>query len=107
LNNNINANQVIFSQEQVDNLSSLYCINRIDDHLKVLSSVKIASLAENAPPRILLILEIYFYDDKVDTLSFNLQNYEYDEIVYLTKNIRSNEFLLQEIDNFLAGDLVE
>jgi hypothetical protein len=43
----------------------------------------------------------------VDTLSFDLHNYEYDEIIHLIKNIRGNEFLLQEVDNLLGGDIVE
>jgi hypothetical protein len=105
--NNIGFNQIVFSQKQIDTLSSSHFINRIDDHLKIVSSIDVVSIAEHAPPRILLLLEIYYNNNRVDTLSFDLNNYEYDDIIHLAKNIRDNEFLLQEVDNFLGGDIVE
>ena len=104
---NYTTNPVILSQEQINYLSSLHFINQIDDNLKTVSSVNIISTTDELPPRVLLALEIYFYDKKVDTLRFDLHNYMYDDIVHLVRNVRSNEFLLQEIDNFLAGDIVE
>jgi hypothetical protein len=55
----------------------------------------------------MLLLEIYYNNNKVDTLSFDLHDYKYEEIIHLAKNIRDNDFLLQEVDNFLAGDIVE
>lgn len=103
----MNSNQVIFSKEQIEHLSSLYFINKIDTNLKAVSSVELVQIIGDSPLRIKLILELYFYDKKVDTLSFDLHNYEYDDIVHITKNIKDNEFLLQEIDNYLAGDIVE
>ena len=106
-NNSLITNNFAFSQQQIDHLSSLHRINQIDENLKVISSVKVITLAANLPPRVLLALEIYFYNRKVDTLSFNLHNYKYEDIVDIAQNVRSNEFLLQEIDNFLAGDIVE
>ena len=101
------TNKFAFSQQQIDHLSTLYRINQIDENLKVISSVKVITIAERLPPRVLLVLEIYFYNKKIDTLSFDLHNYEYADIVHIAQNVRSNEFLLQEIDNFLAGDIVE
>jgi hypothetical protein len=107
LDNNFITNSVMFNQQQIDYLSSLHFINQIDASLKAVSSIDINSIADNVPPRVLLALEIYFYDRKVDILRFDLHNYEYDEIVHIARNVRDNEFLLQEIDNFLAGDIVE
>ena len=105
--NSVSFNQTMFTQEQIDYLTSSHFINRIDDHLKIVSSINIINPAEHTPPRVLLLLEIYYNNNKVDTLSFDLHDYEYEEIIQLAKNIRDNEFLLQEVDNFLGGDIVE
>ena len=101
------SNQPGFTREQIDYLSSMHFINRIDDHLRIVSSIDMSSVAEHIPPRILLLLEIFYNNNRVDTLSFDLNNYEYDDIVHLAKNIRDNEFILQEVDIFLAGDVGE
>lgn len=101
------SNQTTFTQEQVDYLSSLHFINKIDNHLKAVSSINVLTFSADSPPRVVMQLEIYYNDDKVDTLSFDLHNYDYNEIIFSAKNIRSNEFIMQEIDNFLAGDVVE
>ena len=53
----------------------------------------------------ILALEMYYDDNKFDTLTFDLHNYSYDEIIDVARDIRSNEFILQEVDNFLAGDI--
>lgn len=105
--NTYRLNQMAFTKEQAESLSSLHIINRIDDHLKIVSGIDIINSVKNIPPRVILLLEIFYNSNKVDTLSFDLHNYEYDEIVHLVKNIRDNEFLLQEVDNLLGGDIVE
>jgi hypothetical protein len=105
--NTIGFNQTAFSQDQIDYLTSLHVINRIDAQLKIVSSIDIIDSVEHIPPRVILELEIYYNNLKVDTLSFDLHDYEYEEIIHLTKNIHENEFLLQEVDNFLAGDIAE
>ena len=102
-----NINEKTFSAEQVEKLSSLHFINRIDDYMKIVSSIEITNASANYAPRIMLLLDIFYHDDKVDTLSFDLHNYEFNEIVDVAKNIRYNEFILQEVDNFLGGDIVE
>ena len=107
LTSSFNFNQTTFSQEQIDYLSSFHFINRIDDHLKIVSSIEIINISPHTPPRVLLQLEIYYNNNKVDTLNFDLHDYQYEEIIHLAKNIRDNEFLLQEVDNFLGGDIVE
>ena len=105
--NNIKSSQTGFTQAQIDYLSSLHFINRIDDHLRIVSSVDVSSVAEHIPARVLLLLEIYYNNNRVDTLSFDLNNYGYEDIIHLAKNIRENEFILQEVDIFLAGDIGE
>ena len=105
--NTYRLNQMDFTKEQIESLLSLHIINRIDDHLKIVSGIDIINNGADLPPRVILLLEIFYNSNRVDTLSFDLHNYEYDEIIYLIKNIRDNEFLLQEVDNLLGGDIVE
>lgn len=99
------ANPIVFSQDQIDYLSSLHFINNIDAHLRIVSSISIAETADESTLRITLELEIYYDDQRVDTLSFDLHHYGYDDIVDIVQNIRSNEFLLQEVDNYLSGGM--
>lgn len=105
-NNTFNTNQTNLSQTQIDHLSSLHFINKIDRHLRLLSSIKIVN-GNNLPTRITLNLEIFYDNHPTGSLSFDLHNYEYEEIAGLAQNIRSNEYILQEVDNFLSGDVVE
>lgn len=106
-NNSISSNQTIFNQTQIDYLSSLHFINTIDHHLRILSSIKLISAAMNTPPRVMLQLEIYYDNHQTGSLSFDLHNYGYADIIAVAQNIRSNDFILQEVDNFLSGDVVE
>ena len=95
------------SKEQIEHLSSLHYINRIDDHLKAVASIRVVNSSASIPARVILVLEIYYDDKKVDVLSFDLHNYSYDDIIEVVTDIRSNEFILHEVDNFLSGDIVE
>lgn len=99
------SDEKTFSQEQIEYLSSLSFINRIDEHLRIVSAVKILATAGGYPPRVVLMLEIYYDDQKIDNLSFDLHGYDYEDIVELARNVRSSEFILQEVDNLLAGDI--
>ena len=105
--NSIRPNQAALTQEQIDHLTSSHFINRIDDHLKIVSSIEVASTADDPLLRVTLQLEIYYNNLRFDSLSFNLHDYKYEEILHLAKNIRDNEFILQEVDIFLAGDVGE
>jgi hypothetical protein len=107
LAHNLGFNQAVFSQQQIDYLTSFHFINKIDTQLTVVSSIDFVPYAEHTPPRIILMLEIYYNNLRVDTLNFDLKNYGYEDIIHLAKNIRDNEFLLYEIDNFLGGDVGE
>lgn len=99
--------QAEFSPAQIEYLSSLHFINTIDKHLKVISSVNVLGKAMNTVPRITLLLEVFYDNHQVGDLSFDLHNYSFDDIVTTAQRIRDNEFILQEIDNFLSGDVVE
>jgi hypothetical protein len=106
-NSSIGSNQIRFSQAQIDYLASQHFINKIDHHLRIISSVDVLSHTANNEPRVILKLEIYYDNHQSGSLSFNLHNYEYDEVLAIAKNVRDNEFILHEIDNLLSGDVIE
>jgi hypothetical protein len=93
----------MLDQSQIEQLSTLCFINRIDDHLRIVSGVRIPPDPAYGPNRVLLLLEIFYEDEKVSTMSFNLQDYEYDEIVEVAQNIRTNDFILHEVDQMLSS----
>ena len=101
----IKSNDVVFSKEQIKYLSSLHFINRIDDHLKSVNNVNIVDTTDTSPARVILVLELYYDDNKVDMLTFDLHNYYYEDIIEVAKDIRSSEFIMQEVDNFLSGSI--
>jgi hypothetical protein len=97
--------ETMLNQAQIDHLSTLCFINKIDEHVNIVSAVRISTADEGVPVRTLLVLEIYFLGDKVSEMSFDLHNYDYDDIVTVAKNLRSNDFIMQAVDNHLAGDI--
>jgi hypothetical protein len=101
----IKSNDIVFSKEQIEYLSSLHFINRIDDHLKSVNNVNIVEISDTIPVRVILSLDIYYDDNKIDILTFDLHNYNYDDIIEIAKDIRSSEFIMQEVDNFLSGSI--
>jgi len=106
-NSTLNHGQIHYSQSQIDSLAGQHFINNIDHHLRVISSINIKHQTANAIPSVILEIEIYYDSHYSGSLSFTLHNYEYDEILAIAKNIRGNEPILQEVDNFLSGDVIE
>ncbi len=94
-----------FSQQQIDYLGSMHFINRIDDHLRIVTNVEVVPVTKGMQSRVVLLLDLIYDDEKVDTLSFNLHNYSFDEVVHEARHIKDNEYLMQQVDNFLAGDI--
>lgn len=103
----IESDQIHYSQAQIDYLSSQHFINKIDHHLRIISSIRIVNNTVNTEPNVILKIDIYYDNHQSGSLSFNLHNYEYEEILTIAKNIHSNEYILHEIDNLLSGDVVE
>lgn len=99
------SNTGLFSDEQIEYLSALHFINRIDDHLRVVTNVKVLPVEQGQPSRVVLLLDLMYDDHKIDTISFNLHNYSFDEVVHEARNIKDNEYILQHVDNVLAGDI--
>lgn len=103
----IDSRKIGLDQEQINNLASMHFINTIDHHLRVLSSIKVIPGTEADASRITLCLDIFYDNHQTGTLSFDLHHYEYEDIVAVAQNIRGNELIMQEIDNFLSGDVIE
>lgn len=103
----IDAGKIRYTRSQIDDLASQHFINNIDHHLRVISSVRVVGDAASAAPQVILELEIYYDNHPSGRLSFNLHNYEYEEILGVARDIRGNEFILHEVDNLLSGDVVE
>lgn len=97
----------MLTEQQIDYLGSMKYINVIDDRLKVLSEFEIKYLpaAPSVVGRIILILNVFYNGEKVTNLSFDLQNYNYEELVEIAKNVKENGFMMHELDLYLMGDI--
>ncbi|WP_150047397.1 MULTISPECIES: hypothetical protein [Methylomonas] len=99
------TNNNVLSPSQIEHLSSLRYINNIDEHMRIVSSVKVLDNAHQHDNLVLLLLDIFIDDKQIDQMSFNLHNYAYEEIVDLARNIRGNDYILRAVDTALAGDI--
>ncbi|AEG02909.1 hypothetical protein [Methylomonas methanica] len=90
---------------EIEHLSSLRYINAIDKHMRIVSSVKVPDQAQQQDSAVLLLLDIFIDDKQIDSMSFNLHNYAYDEILDLAQNIRDNDYILRAVDTALSGDI--
>ena len=99
------TNKNVLTSSQIEQLSSLRYINRIDEHMKIVSSVKVLDDARQYDNSVLLVLDIFVDDKQIDKMSFTLHNYDYDEIVELAQHIRDNDYILRAVDTALAGDI--
>jgi len=97
----------MLSDQQINHLSSMKYINVIDKRLKVLTEYEIKYLptAPNVIARIILILNVFYNGEKVTNMSFDLQNYNYEELIEIAQNIKENAFMMHELDLYLAGDI--
>lgn len=97
----------MLTEEQINLLSTIKFLNVIDEQVKVLSEyeVKYLPAAPNVVGRIILVLNIFFKGEKYSEISFDLQNYDYDELAEIAKNIKCNEFIMYELDQHLAGSM--
>jgi hypothetical protein len=99
------ATKNILTLTQIEHLSSLRYINNIDEHMKIVSSVKVLENAPQYDNSVLLILDIFIDNKQIDKMSFNLHNYAYAEIIELAQHISDNEYILRAVDTALSGDI--
>ena len=97
----------MLTEEQITYLKSIKYINVIDEKVKVLSEfdIKYLPAAPNIVGKVILILNVFYNNDKITELSFDLQNYNYDELIEIGQNIKKNDFIMYELDTHLAGDI--
>lgn len=99
------TNKNVLTPSQIEHFSSLRYINKIDELMKIVSSVEVLDDAQQHGNSVLLVLDIFIDDKQIDRMSFNLHNYDYDEIVELAQHIRDNDYILRAVDTALAGDV--
>lgn len=97
----------MLQQAEINELLSTNFLNKIDDHLTIISEIRVPdkSVWNGKDELVFLHLNVYYDGEKMTTLCFNLMNYDYEDIVNTAKNIKSNEFLLREVDDYLSGDI--
>ena len=95
----------MLNQSQVEHLSTIRFINKIDSQLKIITAVNIFQNHNDSINRVTLFTELYYDGERVSELSFDVHNFSYEEIVALARNVRKNDFIMHEIDTFLAGDI--
>lgn len=95
----------MLTDEQCKYLGSMKFINIIDEHVKALAEYQVKYLpsAPEVVGTIVLILHVFYNSEEITKLSFNLRNYDYDELLDIAKNIKDNEFIMFEMDNALGG----
>lgn len=83
---------------------ALTFINVVDTHLRVVSYLQLATETYHA---IRLHLSLFYDNQPAGSLSFDLNGFSPAESVFLARNIKSNHYILREIDQYLCGDLIE
>lgn len=79
-------------------------INQLDSSLKVVAGLH---AEQQNSATIQLRLSVYYQNDFVGRLQFLLHQYQDDEAMALAQNIKSNDFIVDAIEQHLAGDVVE
>ncbi len=88
----------------VNGANGLSFINVIDGKLRVVSQLQLATRVGQA---IQLRLSLFYDNDPMGVMSFDLHQYSPSEGVALARDIASNQFIMREIDEYLCGDMVE
>ena len=91
----------MITDQQANELQSLMFMTQVDKQLKVLSSIDVTEIGPEQ--RVILKLDIFYDNDAITSMTFDLHNYTFDEIIDTARNIKSNEFILNEIDVTLAS----
>lgn len=88
----------------LDGKGALNFINMVDAHLRVVSRLQLATEPHHT---IRLHLSLFYDTHPSGALSFDLNGFSPAEGVALARDIKSNQYILREIDEYLCGDLIE
>jgi hypothetical protein len=94
----------MLTQQQRTDISSMNFLNIIDDQIRVMVEFVHKGLVEDQDgvELVVMVLFVFYQDEPLTKLSFNLRNYEFHELQYIGKNIRDNEFIMSELDMVLS-----
>lgn len=82
-------------------MESLDLITVLEGDLKAFVSLSKVNNDENDW---LLKIRLFFEEEPVGFTSFNLNGYSQEEAERIARNIKKNEFMMKEIDEFLWGE---
>ena len=95
----------MLTEQQRNEIGTMKYLNIIDEQIRVMAEYVPKKPAGPASPVeiFVLILHVFYKDEPLTRLSFNLQDYEFDELQDIARNIRDNEFIMYELDLALSG----
>ncbi len=82
----------------MDNISF---INKIDSQLRVMSELHEGCI----DGQYRLQLTLFYHNENIGKLEFLLTEYSKHAAMMVAKNIKDNEFIMREIDEYLCGDV--
>lgn len=97
----------MFSKSEIEELTSTNYINRIDKSLTIVSEIRFPEKngTNSNETVVFLYLNVFFDNEKITTMCFNLVNYNYEEVLQVASDVKSSAFLLKEVDDYLCGDI--
>lgn len=94
----------MLTQQQRTDISSMRFLNIIDDQIRVMVEFVHKGVVDDqdGAELVVMVLFLFYQDEPLTKLSFNLRNYDFDELQDIGKNIRNNEFIMNELDMALS-----
>jgi hypothetical protein len=95
----------MLTEQQRTDISSMKFLNIIDEQIRVMVEYVPKGAVEDpdSVELVVLVLYVFYQDEPLTKLSFNLHDYEFDELQDIGRNIRDNEFIMYELDIALSS----
>ena len=95
----------MLTEQQRKDLGSMKMLNIIDEQIRVMAEYvpREPVDASGTVEIVVLVLYVFYQDEPITKLSFNLRDYDYEELQDIARNIRDNEFIMYELDLALSG----
>ena len=87
-------------------LEPFHFIAQLEGNLKAMVQLRPVAIAaqDGEPSHWRLDIDLFYDGEKAGKTSFNLHGYSRQEAEAVARNIRSNAYLMKEIDEFLWGE---
>ena len=88
-------------------MSAFNLISHLEGKLKAyisLANIDVDASAEADSESWLMKVNLFYENEPAGSTSFTLQGYSHDEAVEVARNLKSNQFLMKEIDELLWGE---